>query len=540
MNVLLVYPEFPLSYWGGQYALRLVGKRAASPPLGLITVAAMLPPQLNLRLVDMNVEPLRDEQIRWADLVMLSAMLIQRPGLVEVAARCRRLGRRTVAGGPYPSSCPDQLAHIDHLVLGEAESSLPPFLADLSRGWSHCQRVYVAAQRPDVTLSPVPRYDLLRSDAYASMAMQFSRGCPFNCEFCDIIELYGRRPRTKTPAQMVDELDALHATGFRGLLFLVDDNFVGNRKKARDLLPGIAAWQREHGTPFDLYTEASVDLAREARLMELMVAAGFSMVFVGIETPSRESLEEAQKYQNLRMDLIEAVKRIIASGLEVAGGFIVGFDRDDETIFDQQIAFVEAALIRAAMVGILNVPPNTQLERRLRREGRMLGLSDGDAVGIELTNFRTKMDPELLRRGYARILSSLYQPGRYFERCLQLLDALGPRRASQFRRRLDRTVLRALLASLYVQGIRSGYRRDYWRFMARIALSRPSRLGDAFSYAVNGHHFFTFTEKHILPRLMRSTAARPGPSSMSVTSGFGEVPRATRPVLRVVDDPAGQ
>jgi len=507
-NALLVYPRFPPSYWGFQYAIELMGKRSAMPPLGLLTVAALFPAHYRLRLVDINVAELTDRDLDWADLVLTSSMVVQRRSLEEVIARCNRRGKPIVVGGPHPTSFADQIAGADFYVLDEVEETFPGFLADWEAG--RARRVDRPEEKPDIALAPAPRFDLLDLDAYSSMALQFSRGCPFNCEFCDITKLFGRVPRTKTNPQMLAELDALYDLGWRGPVFLVDDNFIGNRREALRLLPEIAAWQGERAYPFDLFTEASVNLARHEPLMDAMVDAGFSMVFMGIESPNPVALERTRKSQNVRRGdddyLLHAVRTIQQKGLEVSGGFILGLDGDGPEVFDAQIAFIQEAGIPRAMVGLLSALRGTDLHARLEAEGRLLGEASGNNVEIAL-NFRPQLEPQVLIDGYRRVLAALYEPNlkSYFARCWTLVSNLGPGVAGR-RRRFETAKLLALLRSVRRQ-LLSRQAPAYVTFLLRTLLRRPRRLGLAIRLAIMGLHFETYTSQ-ILAAHDFSTAAR--------------------------------
>ncbi|MCA9674423.1 MAG: DUF4070 domain-containing protein, partial [Myxococcales bacterium] len=412
MRILLVHAEFPRTYWGFQYALSITGRRATMPPLGLCTVAAHLPAAWPVRLVDVNVEPLRDDDLRWAEAVLIGGMLIQAPSMQAIVARARRHGRRTIVGGPAASSSPELFDDADVVFVGEVEgrdAELRAAIEGRQRG------ELAAAARPSLAGSRPPRLDLLRQDRYTTMALQTSRGCPHACEFCDVVEIFGRTPRVKDTAAVLAELDQLDQLGWRGTVFVVDDNFIGNLKAARQLLPAIATWQRDHGHPFEFYTEASVNLAREPALLATMVDAGFTSVFVGIETPSLAALREVGKMQNLRLDLRDAVDRITAAGVEVMGGFIVGFDSDDETCFAAQRAFLADAPIPLAMVGLLTALPGTALWRRLDGERRLRHRSSGDQ--FDRPNFAPAMDERALLDGHADLLAELYSPEAYLRRC---------------------------------------------------------------------------------------------------------------------------
>jgi radical SAM superfamily enzyme YgiQ (UPF0313 family) len=505
-RALLVYPEFPPSYWGFRYALELLGKRASMPPLGLLTVAAMFPESWDLRLVDLNVEPLGDADLEWADLVLTSTMVVQQRSLAEVIARSNALGKPVAVGGPHPTSFSAEISGADHLVLDEVEETFPRFLADFEAG--RAAREYRPESKPAVTTTPLPRFDLLDLSAYGSMALQFSRGCPFDCEFCDITKLFGRVPRTKTNEQMVAELDALYALGWRGPLFLVDDNFIGNKKEALRLLPAVAEWQREHGHPFDLYTEASVNLARNEPLMDAMVEAGFSMVFLGIESPNPEALRKTKKLQNTRRDdddyLFHAVRTIQERGMEVTGGFIVGLDGDGPEVFDAQVDFIQRAGIPIAMVGLLTALKGTDLYARLEREGRLLDESSGNNVEIAL-NFVPELDRDVLIDGYREVLAALYGPdlSAYFARCKTLLARLGRRRHP--RRKPSRAELLALVRSLSLQ-LFSRQGPAYAAFLAHTLLTRPSRFPQAIRMAIKGWHFQRYTEQTLAAHAYREAA----------------------------------
>ncbi|MBL0210353.1 MAG: B12-binding domain-containing radical SAM protein [Holophagaceae bacterium] len=489
IKALLVYPEMPPTYWSMRYALPFLGCKASLPPLGLITVAAMLPKDWDLKLVDLNVGTLSKQDIEAADLVLTSAMLVQRASFEKIVAMCQEAGKPLVAGGPYPTSCHEQIEGVDYFVLGEAEVNLPPFLEDFKNG--NPKNCYRDPTRPDITRTPPPRFDLLDRKRYAGAALQYSRGCPHHCEFCDIVELFGHKPRTKTPTQILEELELLYEGGWRGSLFVVDDNFIGNRLQVRRLLPEVARWQEERNFPFTLYTEASLDLAADEALMDDMVRAGFNMVFVGIETPDQATLEAVGKNLNSRADLLASVRAIQAKGLEVAAGFIVGFDEDQGDIFDRQIRFIGQAAIPTAMVGLLTALPGTRLHTRLASEGRLLFTSVGgnNTHDLEL-NFLPRMDAGLLRAGYKRVLAEVYRPRRYFARCLDLIRRMKPHKASV--RRIRLVEVRAFFHSLIRQTF-SRYTFAYWSYLLRGLTLRPRMLAELVTMAVKGHHFFTIT-----------------------------------------------
>ena len=497
MNALLVQPLTPNTYWGFQHAVGIVGKAASMPPLGLVTLAAQLPRAWALRVVDLNVEPLLDEDLEWADALLLTGMLIHAPSMHEVLARARRFGVRTIVGGPAASSSPVEFGDADHVFAGEAEDRLHTLVEVLERGSGPRVLVPADGARPRLGSVPPPRWDLLRRDRYVSMSLQYSRGCPFNCEFCDIIEMFGRQPRTKSASQVLRELDALREWGWRGSVFFVDDNFIANRRAVAEALPAVARWQEEHGRPFEFYTEASVDLATQPRLLSAMVEAGFSTVFLGIETPSAEALRETQKLQNLRMELHEAVARVTSAGLEVYAGFIVGFDADGPGIFAVQRDFIGSVPVAAAMIGLLTALPRTQLWRRLEREGRLRRDCSGDQFGRP--NFVTALDEATLLSGYRSLLASIYDAEAYYARCAQVIDHVGAAPAAA----MPAGALAKLLRIVLRVGVLSPRRRHFWRLLAR-ALRRPHTLRRALGLAVQGEHFIRYTREEVLPRIDRA------------------------------------
>ncbi|HKY27409.1 MAG TPA: B12-binding domain-containing radical SAM protein [Pyrinomonadaceae bacterium] len=488
MKVLLVYPEFPNTYWSFRHALSFEGKRSAFPPLGLLTVSAMLPSAWQQRLVDMNVRRLRSADITWADVVFVSAMIVQKDSLERVVGLCKAHGKRIVVGGPYVSTSVDQLPQADHIFVGEAETTLPEFVRNLAQGCA--RRIYRAAERPALNSTPVPQFRLADLGHYSAMSVQYSRGCPFQCEFCDIIEIYGRVPRTKTNEQILAELDALRELGWRGLVFIVDDNFIGNKRNVKRMLPELIEWSERYKRPFSFITEASVNLAEDDVLLELMRRANFRRVFIGIETPVAESLKEAQKGQNTRRNLLDSVKKIQSFGLEVMAGFIVGFDSDPEDIFERQISFIRESAIPLAMVGLLTALPDTQLWRRLEREGRLLKESTGNNTDGSL-NFIPRMDATRLVEGYQRILRTIYSPAEYYKRALDCLSRLTnepePRRS-----RLISDVT-AFLRVAFALGVRDHERAKFWRYIKRSITSNRQNFAHAVTLAAMGYHFRKLT-----------------------------------------------
>ena len=489
MNALLIYPEWPDTYWSFKHALPFEGKRSLYPPLGLLTVASLLPTHWNKRLVDTNIRPLTDADLDWADVAMLSGMLIHRDELIGILDRCRARGLRTVIGGPVASSVPELQQHADHVVVGEAEEIVPGLVEELERGAA--QPRYEAPERPELSLTPLPDLSLIELNNYSAMAIQYSRGCPFNCEFCDIIEIYGRKPRTKSAAQIIAELEQLRERRWHGAVFIVDDNFIGNKVKVKEMLPELAAWNNSQRHPYSFYTEASLNLADDAGLLQMMQNANFTRVFLGIETPDEESLKEAQKLQNTRRSLLESVQRIQSYGMEVMGGFIVGFDSDPEEIFDKQVEFIQESAIPMAMVGLLCALPNTQLYRRLQKEGRLIEDHSGDNMDLRL-NFVPKMNPQKLIDGYRSILRRIYEPNAYYDRARRYLAQIPRGQRRNARRRWSD--YRALARSILKQGVLGDSRWAYWKFFLESATRYRYAFDRAITFAIMGHHFHTLTQ----------------------------------------------
>jgi len=491
MKILLIYPEFPKTFWSFHYALKFIRKRSAFPPLGLLTVASMLPRSWELRLVDMNVRPLSSKDLAWGDYAFVSAMTAQRASSKSVIARCREADVKVVAGGPLFVSEMDAFPLVDHFILNEAEITLPPFLEDLSAG--NAKRIYQTDSFPDIQEAPIPKWELLDMKRYASMNIQFSRGCPFNCDFCNVTALFGRKPRIKNAAQIIAELDKLYHLGWRQSVFFVDDNFIGDKRYLKnELLPALIAWQEgKRKIPF--YTEASINLADDPTLMNLMVEAGFDAVFVGIETPSEVGLAECSKTQNKNRDLVGSVKRMQRAGLQVQAGFIVGFDSDTASIFQRQMDFIQQSGIVTAMVGILQAPPGTRLFERLKNEGRIASESSGDNVD-GTTNIVTRMPPELLLEGYRNLLAHLYAPRQYYQRIGTLLKEY---KNPATRRVKGQSQLRALFLSTFRFGFLEKGRRHYWKLMAWTAFKRPALLRLAVTLSIYGHHFRKTSRLHV-------------------------------------------
>jgi len=483
MNILLVYPQYPDTYWSFKHALKFISKRASNIPLGLITIASLLPDNWHKKLTDLNVSRLKDRDIRWADYVLISAMSVQLASVKQVIERCIQLKTKIVAGGPLFTEEYEQFPEIDHLVLNEAEITLPLFIEDLNNGKS--EKIYYSNEFADITKSPLPDYSLLKSEKYATAGIQYSRGCPFDCEFCDITALFGRKVRTKTSAQIIAELDQLLQIGWRGSVFFVDDNFIGHKKKLKnDLLPAVIGWMKSNGNPFNFITEASIDLSDDNDLMDMMVRAGFVKVFVGIETPEESCLAECNKKNNKNRDLIKCVNIIQKKGMEVHAGFIVGFDSDPPNIFQRQIDFIQKSGIITAMVGLLNAPRLSKLYTRLQNEGRIIDSFTGDNTDYSM-NFIPAMDKNELLKGYHKIIKSIYSCRAYYSRVLLFLKQYDPPRVEP----LSLNRFMALIKSIIYIGVLAKDRIYFWKILLWSIFNKPKSFPLAVTYSIYGYHF---------------------------------------------------
>ncbi len=494
MKVLLVYPRYPDTFWSFRHALSFISKKAAFPPLGLLTVAAMLPGEWEKKVVDLNVSSLDDADIEWSDYVFISAMSVQRDSTKSIIARCKRLNRKIVAGGPLFTAYYDEYPDVDHLVLGEAEITLRPFLTDLSNG--NARHIYSTSDWADVSGTPVPRWDLINFRKYASMNLQYSRGCPYDCEFCDITVLYGRIPRTKSASQVVSELDELYNQGWRGSVFFVDDNFVGNKNKLKkEILPAISSWMEKKRHPFYFNTEISLNASDDDELMNQMVKAGFNAVFVGIESPNEESLEECRKLPNKKRDLKASVRKIHNYGMQVQGGFILGFDVDPASIFDGLTTFIQDTGIVTAMVGLLNAPRNTKLYQRLKKEGRLLHAFSGSNTDLTI-NFIPKMNRETLINGYKSVVERIYSPKIYYARVKTFMKDFKPVQARFSKIKISD--VKALIKSAIFLGVIAKERVYYWRLFFWSLFTRPRLFPLAITFAIYGFHFRKVFEETVL------------------------------------------
>ena len=495
MRTLFVYPEFPKTFWSYEKILELVNRKVLLPPLGMVTVAALLPQDWEMKLVDRNVREVTEEEWNWAELVIISGMIVQKDDMAVQIGEAKRRGLPVAVGGPFASSTPDapELDQADFKILDEGEITLPMFLEALERG-DTSGRFTSEGDKPDVTGTPIPRYELLQLDAYDSMSVQFSRGCPFNCEFCDIIVLYGRKPRTKTPEQLVAELQYLHDLGWRRSIFLVDDNFIGNKRNAKLLLPQIRTWQEERGYPFSFATEASVDLADDEEMMRMMHDARFESVFLGIETPDEASLETARKVQNTRNPLDAAVDRITANGIRVMAGFIIGFDGEKDGAGRRIVDFVTRTGIPAAMMGMLQALPKTALWARLEREGRLIQGEDA-AKGVNQTNllnFKPTRPIRDIANEYVEAFCELYEPNAYMDRVYSYYLKMGAPRWKAAAKLPTWIDIKALSTVVWRQGIKRNTRSRFWKYMVGMARHNPALLEQFLVVLAHNEHFLEY------------------------------------------------
>lgn len=486
IRALLVYPSYPETFWSFKYALKFVKKSSTFPPLGLLTVASLLPGYWDIKLIDLNIESLKDKDIEWADYIMVSAMAVQRKSAEEVIERAKKAGKKVVAGGPLFTMHYDEFVQsVDHLVLDEAEITLPRFLKDLESG--EPEKIYFSGGFADLESSPVPRFDLIKMEKYSSMNIQFSRGCPHNCDFCDIPLLYGHRPRTKSSKQIISELEALYQLGWEGGVFFVDDNFIGNKRKLKEeILPELIKWSKFRNYPFRFFTEASLNLADDEELMNLMVEAGFDEVFIGIETPNPESLKEVHKMQNYKRDLLKAIETLHKHGLIVQGGFILGFDHDPPTIFDSMVEFIQKSGIITAMVGLLQAPKGTRLYEKLKKQGRLIKDFVENNTDFSL-NFVPKMDYRDLLKGYKKVVDKLYSPEGLYQRIKSFINSYNPRQT--IKHKLTKERIRAFLRSIFVIGIIDRGRFYYWKSLFKTLLKKPKLLPLTVTFEIYAYHF---------------------------------------------------
>jgi radical SAM superfamily enzyme YgiQ (UPF0313 family) len=486
INVLMIYPKLPVTFWNTSYAFKFSTQKTIQPPLGLLTIAAMMPENYHIKLIDLNVGPLDIDDIKNSDLVFISAMVLHRESFDQLVKLCNLLKVPVVAGGPYPSVFYKEIKGVDHFVLNEAEITLPEFLRDYENGLPN--KIYKTDVMADITMSPVPRFDLINVENYYLMPLQFTRGCPHNCEFCDIIEMFGRKPRTKTTEQFIRELDAVYQTGFKGELFIVDDNFVGNKNKTKELLRAIIAWQKEHDMPFELETQSGMELSKDDELLDLMAAANFCRVMIGFETPEISTLQFIGKKQNISSDPVESVKKIMRRGIMALGTFIVGFDTDDKKTFDRQIDFIQSSFIPVAGYGILKAVPGTRLYQRLEREKRIIDSENLTGSNEDLSiNFVPKMNRDELFEGYKKIVNTIYSPANYFERCFNAMKLYpaGYKNKMHLRKGFLIPYLKSIILMTF-----SSYGYYYLRFLVRCALLNTELMRLASLMTLMGYHYF--------------------------------------------------
>lgn len=487
----MVYPQYPDTFWSFKYALKYISKKSAFPPLGLLTVAALLPKDWNIRLLDLNVNKLKDKDLNWADYIMISAMLIQKKSVYEILNRCIPLNKKVIAGGPlFIAASEEFMPLVDHMILNEAENTLPEFLKDLDNGCP--KKIYRSTGYPELTTTPIPRWDLINIRNYASLMVQYSRGCPFNCEFCDITSMYGHKTRFKDTDQFLSELQALYDIGWRDSVFIVDDNFIGNIKAIKDMLKELIEWLKIHDYPFGFFTEASLNIVDDEELIDLMVKAGFDQIFIGLETPNTNSLMECSKNQNLKFDMTAAIRKLQSSGIEVLGGYIIGFDSDDDKIFDRQISFIQESGVVTAMVGILSALPNTKLWQRLKKENRLELVATGDNTDGSI-NFIPKMNKEVLIKGYQKIIKTIYSPRKYYQRISQFLKYYKPAK----NRRISAERIKALLKSIFYIGILGNGITQiyYWRLLIKTLILHRRSFAEAMTLIIYGQHFRKISRK---------------------------------------------
>lgn len=490
MKILLVYPRYPDTFWSFAHALEIMGKKAAIPPLGLLTVAAMIEKGNELKLIDLNISSITDEDILWSDYVFVSAMITQKDSAKKVISQCKNLGKKIVAGGPLFNNLNDEFPEVDTFILNEAEITIPIFLQDIKNG--NPKKIYLSDERPDISKVPVPKWDLINLNDYARMVLQFSRGCPFDCEFCDIVNLNGRIPRVKSIEQFMKELNALYDSGWRSSIFIVDDNFIGNKAQVKILLKELIKWRKQKHYKWSFMTQCSINLASDDELLMLMKKAGFSTVFIGIETPSKNSLEECGKSHNQNRDLVKDIKKLYNYGMEVYGGFIIGFDNDDETIFDTQFEFIQKTGIVVAMVGLLTALPGTRLYKRLKSENRITGESSGNNIDFTI-NFVTKMEKEVLLCEYKKLLLKLYSVENYYDRIFNFLKEYKHHTDDK----LTRNFMLGFFKALYILGIQDKNRFYFWKMFLTCLFKYPKSLPKVLTQAIYFSHFEKFFSRGI-------------------------------------------
>lgn len=462
MNILLVYPQMPDTFYAMRHFIDVVGRKAVYPPLGLLTVSALLPKSWNKKLCDLNATSLTDEELRWADFVFLSAMNVQENSVRDIIKQCKAAGVRIVAGGPLFTHEHERFPEIDYFVLNEAELTLPKFLADLEN--NNLQRIYESADFADVTQTPLPDFELANMDNYVYSIVQYSRGCPYMCDFCDVTALFGRKPRIKTSQQIIKELERINELSNLKLVLFADDNLIGNKRSLKsDLLPALIEWRRKNKIEFFFATQLTINLAEDDELMDLLLQAGFRQIFIGIETPDEVSLAASHKNQNLRRNQLENVLKLHQAGFTISGGFIVGFDTDTANSFKRQVEFIQASGIPLPIVNILKAPPGTDLYRRIKKEGR---LSKPFAFGEGETNIVPVMEEKVLFDGFLDVITRLYMPQHSYERIITFLNTYKfPKLTHKVPEKIRLAELFMVARVIYLLGIKYKYRTYFWKLI---------------------------------------------------------------------------
>ncbi|MGB3491142.1 MAG: B12-binding domain-containing radical SAM protein [Elainellaceae cyanobacterium] len=494
MRALLVYPLFPKTFWSYEKILELINRKVLLPPLGLVTVAAILPQDWEFKLVDRNIRAVTDEEWAWADIVIISAMIVQKDDILVQIQEAKRWGKPVAVGGPYPTSMPQEMraAGVDYLILDEGEITLPMFVEALDRGETSGEFTS-NGEKPPVTETPIPRYDLLERSAYDSMSIQFSRGCPFQCEFCDIIVLYGRKPRTKTPGQLIAELQYLYDLGWRGGVFMVDDNFIGNKRNVKLLLNELKVWQKDHGYPFRFDTEASLDLAEDDEMIDLMLECNFAAVFMGIETPDADSLQLTKKFQNTRSPLLESIDKVTKAGLRVIAGFIIGFDGEKPGAGQRIVEFSEVTGIPTTTFAMLQALPHTALWHRLEKEGR-LRAKDGNINQTTLMNFVPTRPVEDIALEYVEAFRQLYEAEQYLDRVYRYFLKLGAPRVKPKPKLPEWVVVKALLLVFWRQGVKRKTRWKFWHHLVMMLIKNPAVVEQYVTVCAHNEHFLEYRD----------------------------------------------
>jgi radical SAM superfamily enzyme YgiQ (UPF0313 family) len=498
MNILLLYPLFPKSFWSFEKMLDLVGRKVMLPPLGLVTVAAILPQEWNYKLVDRNVRDVTEEEWAWADVVIMSAMIVQKEDMLAQIKEAKRRGKLVGVGGPYPTALYNEVSDVgaDYLILDEGEITLPMFVEAICKGEKSGTFRSKNGEKPDVTTTPIPRFELLQLDAYMEMSVQFSRGCPFQCEFCDIIVLYGRKPRTKEPEQILAELQYLYDLGWRRSIFMVDDNFIGNKRNVKLMMKKLQPWMVEHGFPFSFATEASVDLANDQELMDMMVACNFGSVFLGVETPDEDSLALTQKYQNTRDSLSDSIEKIAKSGIRVMAGFIIGFDGEKSGAGQRIVNFVEKTAIPTALFSMLQALPDTALWHRLAKENRLRGQAEVAGSQTSLMNYIPTRPLEEIAREYIEAFWDLYEPAKFLDRTYRHYLMLGkanfPIKENSTKKKIDWVIIRAFLIICWRQGVVRSTRWQFWSNAINMLRKNPKGFSSYMSTCALAEHFLDY------------------------------------------------